>query len=84
MIRLAELRDEAALVFAERRDSLEQQLTAIARRERNVSFTAAEIEKRSKRLPRLEALASGMAQLEARRADLPDWILAAFEGGKNG
>jgi hypothetical protein len=45
------------------------------------SFTPEEVSKRAKRLPRLEALAQGMQALAERRAEVPDWILDAFEGG---
>lgn len=83
MIPLAELRDEAQLIAAERRDALERQMHALAMRERRVTFTAEEIEKRARRLPRVDALARGVEQLAARREEAPAWILAAFEGLPN-
>jgi hypothetical protein len=84
MILLAELRDEALLVFAERRDSLEQGRHALLIKDKRAPFTEAEIGKREKRLPNLRALAHGMTALEQRRDEVPGWILTAFEGGENG
>jgi len=79
MIRLVELRDEALLVYSERRDSLEQQWRALSLKDRRATFTAAEVAKRAARLPRLSALAQGMQALIERRDELPTWVLRAFE-----
>ena len=78
---LADLVNELRLSFAERRDRLQAQQAAIARGDKRVTFTLQEISMRRSRLPALEALGRGMAELAARRAEVPEWILQAFEGG---
>ncbi len=80
MIRLADLRDEALLVEAERRDSLAQARHALLRNDKRAPFTEAELVKRASRLPRLAAISRGLAALEARADEAPEWIVAAFEG----
>ncbi len=82
-MRLAELLDEARLIYAERRDTLEAQRRAVAGGDKRAKFTFEEISKRQSRLPKIEALGRGIAALEARRAEVPEWILAAFEGASD-
>lgn len=82
-MKLADLHDESALTFAERRDALAAQRKALALGDKRARFTAEEIQKRASRLPRLEAIKHGLGALQARRADVPDWILSAFERGEN-
>lgn len=80
-MRLAGLIEEARLIYAERRDTLRQQRLNLASDPRRARFTADEIAKRAKRLETIEALGRALAVLEARREELPDWVLSAFEGG---
>jgi hypothetical protein len=77
---LSDLRDEAILTCGERGGSLLQARKALANGDKRAPFTEAEIVKREARLPRLRAIRNGLTALEARRAELPDWVLAAFEG----
>jgi len=77
---LAQLDAEMRLIYAERRDSLEAQRRALAQGDKRVRFTAEEIAKRASRLPRIEAIGRGVAELLARRDEVPEWILRAFEG----
>jgi hypothetical protein len=72
--------DELRLIYAERRDSLEAQRRALALNDRKARFTPEEIHKRASRLPIVEAVGRGLAALQARRDEVPDWILRAFEG----
>ena len=80
MIPLAELRDEAVLTFAERRDRLERAFHAMGGRDKHAPFTMEDLDKRSRRLPRLAAVARGVEALVARRDEVPEWILRASEG----
>ena len=79
-MKLSDLDSEMRLIYAERRDSLEAQRRALALNEKRVRFTAEEIAKRASRLPRVEAIGRGVAALLARRDEVPEWILRAFEG----
>ncbi|MGO8738601.1 hypothetical protein [Rhodoblastus sp.] len=79
-MKLAQLIDEMRLVFAERRDTLEAQRRAVALNDKRARFTPEEISKRARRLPILEAVGRGLARIEARRDEVPGWILKAFEG----
>ena len=82
--RLSDLRDEAILTLGERSGSLLQARKALANGDKRAPFTDAEIVKREARLPRLRAIREALIEIEKRRADLPDWVLAAFEGGDHG
>lgn len=82
-MKISDLHDESALTFAERRDALAAQRRALALGDKRAKFTAEEIAKRASRLPRLEAIKHGLGALQARRSDVPDWILNAFEGAEN-
>ncbi|MBB4199081.1 hypothetical protein CCR94_16415 [Rhodoblastus sphagnicola] len=84
MIALDALVNEMRLTYAERRDRLEAQKAALARGDKRTTFTVEEIAKRRGRLPQLEAVGRGLAALAARRDDVPEWILQAFEGGGDG
>lgn len=80
MIGISELLAEARLIYAERRDSVQAQAVALERNPKAAKFTAEEIQKRRARLPKVEGIGRGLAAIEARRAEVPDWILTAFEG----
>ncbi len=80
MIALSDLLNETRLIYAERRDTLEAQRSALARGDKKARFTPEEVAKRAARLPKIEAIGRGLAALETRRAEVPEWILAAFEG----
>ncbi len=80
MIRLAQLRDEALLVHYERRDGLEAARRRLATGDKKAPFTQEEIAKRWSRLPNLHAISRGLTAMEARRAEVPEWLLTAFEG----
>lgn len=80
---LSLLVDELRLVYAERRDSIEAQRRALALNDRKARFTPEEVHKRAARLPLVEAVGRGLTALQARRDEVPEWILRAFEGDGN-
>lgn len=84
MIGISGLLDEARLLYAERRDSVQAQKDALLRNPKAAKFTAEEIHKRESRLPKVEGIGRGLAAMAARRDEVPDWILKAFEGAENG
>jgi len=84
MSSLTDLTQEMRLVYAERRDRLNAAQTAIVRGDRRAPFSIEEITKRRSRLPQLVAIGRGLVALQARRHEVPEWILEAFEGGSDG
>lgn len=84
MIRLGVLCDEMRLVYAERRDAVANARTALHKGDRRAPFSEAECNKRAGRLPNLAAIGAGLAELERRRTEVPEWLLKAFEGRENG
>lgn len=81
---LDDLANEMRLTYAERRDRLDAAQAAIVRGDKRVTFTVEEVAKRRSRLPKLEAIGRGLVALQARRDEVPAWVLEAFEGGGHG